>query len=439
MRWHEYTADTRTPRDFSVTLASRPSCDDPPMTAALSSFRICDFTGQLAGAGATKWLAAFGAEVIRIEDPERQGRWDILRGNPPYKPGQSGLDYGGAFNNHNTDKLGITLNVRTDQGKEVLERLIACSDVVTENFAAGVLEKWGFGYERLRQIKPDIIYVSNCGFGHTGPYREYKTWGPIVQAVSGLTFTSALPDQPPAGWGYSYMDHTGGYYMAMAIMLALLHRQRTGEGQWVDLACTEAATTLHGPALLDWSVNGNPTRSDKPINANRSQYVPMAPHGIYPCKGEDEWIAISCRDDNDWRLLRGLIGTEWTATFDDTDARLGNQIALDAHMADWTAGWEKFDLQRALRELPIPASAVQTPAERIDGDASTADFGLWPEVDHTAMGSVRVDGQPVHFSATDWSSTRGAPCLGEHNEPVLCGLLGYTPEQVAQLREDKVI
>ncbi|EGJ32849.1 putative acyl-CoA transferases/carnitine dehydratase, partial [Moorena producens 3L] len=160
---------------------------------ALGRYRICDFTGQLAGAGATKWLAAFGAEVIRIEDPVREGRWDILRTMPPFVDDRRGVDFGGGFQNHNVEKKGITLNLRTDRGKELLREIVKRSDVVSENFAAGVLEKLGFGYEALKELKPDIIYVSNCGFGHTGPYASFKTWGPIVQAVSGLTHTSGLP------------------------------------------------------------------------------------------------------------------------------------------------------------------------------------------------------------------------------------------------------
>ncbi len=408
------------------------------MPGALEGFRICDFTGQLAGAGATKWLAMFGAEGIRIEDPVRQGRWDILRGAPPYKPGQSGLESGGGFNNHNVDKLGITLNLRTDKGKEILTELIRISDAVTENFAAGVLEKWGFGYEQLKAIRPDIVYVSNCGFGHVGPYRRYKTWGPIVQAISGLTFSSALPDQPPAGWGYSYMDHTGGYYMAIAILMALLHRQRTGEGQWVDLACTEAGVSLNGPALLDWSVNGRAMR-DAPVNSNRSQYVPMAPHGIYPCAGDDDWIAISCRDDADWRALAGAIGEDWTSAYQAADTRWSQQDALDSALATWTRTHDKFALEQTLRALPIPAAAVQKPAERIERDETTGRFGLWPSVTHTAMGEVRVDGQPVHFSQTDWQAVHGAPCLGEHNAAVLTRLLGYSADEVRQLAEEGVL
>ncbi len=306
---------------------------------ALSHIRICDFTGQLAGAGATRFLAAFGAEVIRIEDPVTEGRWDILRGNPPYKEGQRGLEYGGAFNNHNVQKLGITLNVRTERGKEILRDLVKVSDAVTENFAAGVLERWGFDYEALKKIRPDIIYVSNCGFGHSGPYRDFKTWGPIVQAVSGLTFSSGIPDQPPAGWGYSYMDHTGAYFMAMAIMMALHHRNVTGEGQWVDIGCTEAACTLNGPALLDATVNGRPLRRPGMPDANHSQFPPMAPHNIYASEGDDNWIAIACRDDEEWVALRGLIGERWAEDprFDRLSGRIEWQAELDANMTAFTS------------------------------------------------------------------------------------------------------
>jgi benzylsuccinate CoA-transferase BbsF subunit len=411
------------------------------MQGALSNYRICDFTGQLAGAGATKWLASFGAEVIRIEDPVRQGRWDILRGIDPFVDERRGIDLGGGFNNHNTDKYGITLNLRTERAKEILTEIIRQSDAVTENFAAGVLESWGFGYESLKRIKPDIVYVSNCGFGHVGPYSRFKTWGPIVQAVSGLTFNSTLPGQPPAGWGYSYMDHTGGYYMAMAIMLALIHRQRTGEGQWVDLACTESGLTLHGPALLDWTVNGRPTRQETQPSSNRSQWPPMAPHGIYACQGDDEWLAIACRSDAQWQAMGDLIGEPWcqASAWSRLDDRLADQDRLDECLTSWTRRQDKFAAAEALLAAGVAAAAVQRPDERIERDPSTGTFGLWPTVHHTQMGDVRVDGQPVHFSRSDWSMTRGGPCLGEHTEAVLGRLLGLSAEDVAQLREAGVV
>ena len=411
------------------------------MAEALSSFRICDFTGQLAGAGATKWLKSFGAEVIRIEDPVREGRWDILRGAPPFVDERRGINLGGAFNSHNAGKYGITLNLRTATAKRILEQLVEVSDVVSENFAKGVMERWGFGYERLKAIKPDIVYVSNCGFGHTGPYSDFKTWGPIVQAVSGLTFTSGLPGREPAGWGYSYMDHTGAYFMAMAILLALIHRQRTGEGQWVDLACTESALALHGPSLLDWTVNGRPTRREGQPHANRSEWPPMAPHGIYPCRGDDDWVAIACRDQTDWGRFGEVVGEAWCADarFRRLASRLAAQDDLDEHVGSWTAGRGKFHVEELLREACVPVSAVMKPEERIDLDASTADFGLWPTVKHAEMGAVRVDGQPVHFSETDWRITRGGPCLGEHNEEVMTRLLGFGAEDVARLEEEGVL
>ena len=184
---------------------------------ALSHLRICDLSGQLAGAGSTRFLAAFGAQVIRIEDPVRQGSWDIVRGAPPFVDDRRGTDMGGGFNNHNVEKLGITLNLRTERGKQLLREIVAISDVVTENFAAGVMARLGFPYDELQAIKPDIVYVSNCGFGSWGPDSAFKTWGPIVQAVSGLTFSSGLAGEPPAGWGYSYMDHMGANLMAVAI------------------------------------------------------------------------------------------------------------------------------------------------------------------------------------------------------------------------------
>jgi crotonobetainyl-CoA:carnitine CoA-transferase CaiB-like acyl-CoA transferase len=215
--------------------------------------------------------------------------------------------------------------------------------VVAENFAAGVLAKMGLSYERMKQLRPDLIYVSNCGFGHSGPYASFKTWGPIVQAVSGLTFTSGLPDREPAGWGYSFMDHTGAYVMATAILLALLHRQRTGEGQWVDLSCTDAGLTLHGPALLDWTVNGRPTRRPGAPHSNRSEHPALAPHGIYPAAGDDEWVAIACRSDAEWQALGGVLKEPWVreARFAALAGRLAAQDDLDALLALWTRGRAK--------------------------------------------------------------------------------------------------
>ena len=419
-----------------MTPASAPRVQGP-----LAHVRICDLTGQLAGAGATKALAALGAQVIRVEDPVRKGRWDILRGAPPFVDARRGLDLGGGFNNHNTEKLGITINLRTTRGKELLASLIQRCDVVSENFAAGVMERLGFGWEQLRVIRSDIVYVSHCGFGHTGPYKAYKTWGPIVQALAGLTFTVGMPEREPAGWGYSYMDHTGAYYMAMAILMALVHRNRTGEGQWVDLSCTEAGATLHGPAILDYTVNGRPMRRAGSPDSNRADWPAMAPHGVYPSKGRDRWIAIACRDDRDWKACGEVIALPWDreARFATRALRLANRNELDILLAAWTRELGPHDAARLLVSAGVPASAVSSPQERIDLDPNVASWKLFPTVRHREMGEVRVDGLGIRLSKTDWAIERGAPCLGEHNAQVFGELLGLPAEEIAELSAAGVI
>ena len=408
---------------------------------ALEGLRVCDLGGQLAGAGATRYLAGFGAQIVRVEDPVTQGGWDIVRGAAPHVDGRRGIEFGGGFNNHNVGKLGVTINLRTEAGKELLRQLIRTSDVVTENFAAGVFARLGFSYEELTQIRPDIIYVSNCGFGQTGPYSSYRTWGPIVQACSGLTFTSGLKGKEPAGWGYSYMDHMGANYMALAILAAIVHRNRTGEGQWVDMSCTEVAGTLTGTDILDASVNERPARGPGSVDSNRSAHPTMAPHGIYPTRHEDEWIAISCRHDADWRALAAIAGEGWAtrSDFEDLAGRVAHEDELDALVAAWAARCDRLQIVESLLAAGVPASVVATPEERIDHDEVTAAWGLWPSVVHPEMGEVRVDGLPVHLDRTDWTFGRSAPCLGQDNDYVFGELLGLSPDELDELRSAEVI
>jgi crotonobetainyl-CoA:carnitine CoA-transferase CaiB-like acyl-CoA transferase len=379
--------------------------------------------------------------VIRIEDPVQRGRWDILRGVPPFVDDRKGIDMGGAFNNHNVEKLGITINLRAERGRELVRRLVEVSDVVTENFAPGVLARLGFPYDELRAIRPDIVYVSNSGFGHRGPYGSYKSWGPIAQAVCGLTATSGLPDLPPAGWGYSFMDHHGANFMAMAILAALLHRNRTGEGQWVDMSAVEAGITLDGPALLDFTVNGRPTRRAGMPDSNHSQFPSMAPHNIYAALGDDNWVAIACRDDTDWRALARVVNEPWStdAKFATGAARLAREDELDGLLAAWARARDRFDIAAALQAVAVPAAVVARPEDRIDHDVATSEWGLWPIAHHREMGDVRVDGLPVHLSATDWEITRGGPCLGEHNDLVFSEVLGLDAREIADLRAQEVI
>jgi benzylsuccinate CoA-transferase BbsF subunit len=430
------------------TVRSMEEVAPPPSTSprdgdrrGLSHIRVCDFGGQLAGAGATKVLAAFGAQVIRVEDPVQQGRWDALRGVGPFVDDRRGVNLGGGFNNHNVGKLGVTINLRTESGRALLRDLVEVSDVVTENFAAGALARRGFGYDELREIRPDIIYVSNCGFGHTGPYRRFKTWGPIVQAVSGLTFTSGLPGEEPAGWGFSYMDHGAAFAMVLAVLAALHHRERTGEGQWVDLASTSAGIATLPTEVLDWTVNGRSTRREGQPSGNRADFDEMAPHGIYPASGDDRWVAVACRDDDDWKALAATVREPWAEDerFADLAGRLAAQDELDELLAGHTVALDAADLVARLTEAGVPASVVKSPRERIDDDPDLARWGLFPEVDHPEMGTVRVEGLPIRLSGSDWSVTEAGPLLGQHNDLVFEEVLGRSAEEIAALRREGAI
>jgi crotonobetainyl-CoA:carnitine CoA-transferase CaiB-like acyl-CoA transferase len=237
------------------------------------------------------------------------------------------------------------------------------------------------------------------------------------------------------------MDHTGGYYMAIALLMALWHRHLTGEGQWVDLSCSEAGANLHGAGLLDWSVNGAPLRGDGVPNSNRNQAPPMAPHGIYPCQGDDNWVAIACRDDRDWACLVEVVDEEWARdeSYRSVAGRRAGEAELDDHVAQWTAARSRWEVTTTLRAAGLAAAPVTRPRERIDGDLNTESWGLWPMVDHAAMGGVRVDGQPVHLSRPDWRIERGAPVLGEHNDYVYGELLGLSDRAISELRAGGVI
>ena len=414
---------------------------DATKSTALSHVRICDLTGLLAGAGATRFLAAFGAQIIRVEQPAHEKhRWDFLRGGI-LPDGRSGIEFGSSFSNHNVEKLSVTLDLKSPEGKALLTKLIAASDVVTENFSAHVMERLGFGYEQLKAIKEDIIYVSNGGFGKTGPYSDFKSVGQVVQPVTGLSFMSGLPDKPPAGWGFAYMDHLGAYLMATAVLGGLVARKRTGKGQWIDFSCTEAGIGLTGPYLLDATVNGRPNRRPGMPNSNSENFPAMAPHGIYPAAGDDSWVAIACRSDEDWKLLAKAIGEPWAqdARFAAFDARMANRDELDRLLAAWTRKFERKQVEDLLMAAGVPASQVSMPEDRIENDPRTSRWGLWPTVQHDVLGGVRVEGIPIHMSETDWSLRKGAPCLGADNDFVYGSLLGLPQAEIEDLKARRVI
>ena len=414
----------------------------------LAGVRVADFCWMGVGACATRLLADFGAEVIRIED---RNRLDMPRRLPIYKgeartygeeDANPDPNKGGLFNNYNRNKLGVTINMRDPRGRALADKLIAASSVVTENFAPGVMERWGLIYERLNELSPNVIFARMSGFGHSGPHAEFRSYGPVVQAVSGISHISGLPGQEPSGWGLSYMDNEAAFFNASALLTAIYHRNITGVGGEIDVSAVEAGINLLGPILLDVAVNGRSTRGGDYPTGNRLEHPNAAPHGVYPCAGEDRWIAIAVFTDEDWRALVSVMGDpEWARDprYASQPARFANQDGLDAQMAAWTKGQDRHVLMHALQACGVTAGAVQTTEDTIEHDPQIAGRGLFFEMDHPVIGEALFEGTPIQFSRTVQENWRSAPLLGEDNAHVFQTLLGVPEDEYQELAAEGVI
>jgi crotonobetainyl-CoA:carnitine CoA-transferase CaiB-like acyl-CoA transferase len=404
-----------------------------PRTGPLAGIRIADFCWMGVGAVATRMLADFGADVIKIENRQRL---DMPRRLPFYKndPRTYGDEdpnpdpnKGGLFNNYSRNKLGVTINMKTEKGRALTDRLIAASTVVTENFAPGVMERWGLTYERINELSPEVVYARMSGYGHTGPHVGYRSYGPVIQAVSGLTFVSGLPDREPSGWGLSYMDNQAAYYNSAALMMAILHRGVTGKGTEIDVSAVEVGINLLGPQLMDVSVNNRNTRRPGFPTGNRLEHPHAAPHGVYPSLGDDQWVAIAVFDDRDWDALVTAMGSpDWAndTRFGTQEGRFGLQDELDKHLSDWTRALDKHHVMHLLQGAGVTAAAVQDAEDLNEHDPQTAHRGTFFEMDHPVIGPARFEGSPVRFSETVQDNWRSAPLLGEDNRYVLTTMLG---------------
>jgi len=414
----------------------------------LAGIRVADFCWMGVGSMATRFLADFGAEVIKIEN---RLRLDTPRRLPIYKgvvraygheDANPDPNKGGLHNNYSRNKLGITVNMKTAKGREIIDRLIGASSTVTENFAPGVMERWGLTYDKLQALSPNVIFARMSGFGHSGPYEEYRSYGPVVQAACGMSFISGLPGREPSGWGLSYMDNQAAYTNSSALLMAIYQRNRTGKGTEIDVSAVEAGIHMMGPVMLDVSVNGRVTRGDQYPTGNRLEHPHAAPHGVYPSKGEDRWVAIAVFDDAEWKALAGAMGNPaWAADtkFATQDARFANQDALDAHISDWTRGQDCHDVMHALQMLGVPAGAVQNAQDLNEVDPQIAHRGLFFEMDHPVIGEARFEGEAMKFSRTGPDNWRSAPLLGEDNRYVYRDILGYTDAEIDTLEAEGVI
>ena len=411
---------------------------------ALENIRVVDFSWVRAGPWATRWLGALGAEIIKIEWPESE-RGRVPSTTTPQNL-EANLNTSGNFNDTNVNKKSLSLNVRSAKGLEIVKRLIAVSDIVIENFSSRVLQKWGLGYDELCSIKPDIVYVSMSGYGHTGRNHHYQTFGPVAQAASGLTHLSGLPDKPPAGWGWSYMDDTGGMYGAMCALTGLYHRNKTGQGQHIDLSQMVSSVPLNGPALLDFTVNGRGSRRVGFPPGNRAHWPgtplvnnyrgPMvAPHNAYRTHpGEyNDWCVIVCHSDEEWRrLVQVMGGPSWAAMpkFSTLAGRLQHQGELDEYIETWSMTLGKYELTQRCQEARVRALPVQSSEDRVEHDPQLHHRQMYLPMEHPALGFRKVQNAPFKLSETPAFNHLPSPLIGQHTQEIVEGLLGYTHEEL---------
>lgn len=388
---------------------------------ALAGVRVLDFTWVVAGPVATRILAGQGAEVIKIERKAGLAPGERKRGF------QCDL---------HRNKLSAALNLAHPRALELARRLAAKSDIVIDNFSARVMPAWGMDYDSLVKVKPDIICISMSGLGRTGPRSNYVSYGPTLQALAGYTLLMAGQDGAPAGYGYSYADMAAGYTGALAALIALWHRRRTGQGQFVDLSQFEALVSVIGPALLDISANGR--RLEPPFY--RSQEAPAAPHGVYRCRAlgadDDRWVALAVRTQAEWeRFVAALGSPAWAsdAKFRTLYLRMRNGGELDANVARWTRERSAEEAMMTLQRAGVAAGVVANGADLCERDPQLRARGFWPGLQHPDGAPSQVTGVPFKLSGSPGPFPTLAPEAGEHNDYVLGELLGLSRAEREQL------
>ncbi len=389
----------------------------------LAGVRVADFTHMVAGPYGTMQLAYLGAEVIKIESRARPDTWRIREGN---KDVEASLP----FADHNRNKLSVTANLKTAEGKELARRIIAESDVVVENFSVGVMDRLGLGYQELRALKPDIIMIRLQGLGTTGPRKNYVTWGPSLMPFSGITWLWNHPDGgAPVGSQTSYPDYIVSIHMAFALMAALHHRANIGEGQFIDIAQGEVTASLIGPALLDGLVNG---RAAEPMG---NLAHAGAPHGCYPCAGDDAWCAISVSDEDEWQRFCAATGNHAALRderFATPGGRRAHSEALDEVVSVWTGARSPREVMETLQTHGVTAGMVSDGTTLVT-DPHLRSRGAVVEHEHPRQGRLTLPGIVMKMSETPGEIRRHAPLLGQDTDAVLNGLLGMSEEEIRAL------
>ena len=388
--------------------------------------KVADFSWVLVGPKTSKYLADHGATVVRIESTVRP---DIVRAIGPYKDAEPGPNRSHCFADWNTSKLGLTIDLKTPEAIEVAKRLIAWADVCLESFTPGTMDELGIGYEAAKSINPSIIMASTCLMGQYGPAAPFAGYGFHASAMAGFYQITGWADLPPDGPWIAYTDAVSPHFLAAAIMAAMDHRRRTGQGQHIDASQLEMSLHFLAPQIMDFNLSG------RQVSRNGNRHESAAPQGAYPCLGDDQWCAISVENDEQWRNLCQVMGEPgWSrdAGFQTLEGRWQRHDEIDERIAAWTSGKTSKEVMDELQAVGVPAGMVQRSSD-LHQDPQLKHRGFFRNLDHQEMGAMPYSGDQFKIHGYDSGPRFAAPCLGQHNEAVLKDLLGMTDDEVVEL------
>ena len=400
-------------------------------TLPLADLKILDFSWVGVGPITVKYLADHGATVVRVES---HARYDVVRLGPPWHDARPGIEQSQFYASFNTSKYGIALDLSKPEGQAIARRLAAWADVAVESFTPRVMRGWGLAYEDLRQVNPRLVMLSTCLQGQTGPHALFPGFGQLMAALSGFYEIAGWPDRGPAPPYGAYTDFIVPRLAAAALLAAIDHQRRTGEGQYLDVSQFEASLHFLAPALLDFDLGG--TLAER--QGNRADHA--APHGAYPCAGDDRWLAVSVRGDAEWRALCEVLARPaWLtdARFATHAARVAAADVLDAAVAEATRDHDARTLMDRLQAGGVAAGVVQSALD-LHADPVLAGWGFFQWLEHPARPPAPYDGHARRLAETPGRLRWPAPMLGEHTALVLRELLGMSEEEIAGLVEAKI-
>lgn len=399
--------------------------------APLAGIRVVDMAWMWAGPYCSLQLAELGAEVIRLETPDRP---DMNRIVPPYPDNIPGLNRGGSFNQWNQAKKSLALDLKAPEAVELVLDLVEKSDVFVENYAVGIVERLGLGYDALKERNPGLIMISLTGYGTTGPYRDQVAFGTSLTMISGLASLTGYEGGGPTTVGISYADPNAGLHGAFAVQAALWARETSGVGQHIDLSQWESLLSVMPEGILPHAMRGE----QLPRMGNRD--IQMSPHGIYPASGEDRWVAISVRDDEEWRRLAAIIGQDLATDprFATAQLRKQHEDELESLIAEWTASRDRWSIADDLQAAGIPVAPVFDTKD-VAEDPHMNERGFFVELPHPEVGVQKHAGIPWKLHDTPVAITKPAPCIGEDNEYVVVELLGRDRAEYERLLADRVL